>query len=221
LRSSVLNKWLSGGLLLLLSAGCSLSLFNGYHAQPARSEPPVSWFRADTGYFLFNAGIDLMKNHYSGLMVVKPVTGGSYRVIFLTEMGIKIFDMEFLDNRTVRIHYIMEALNRKALVNTLTNDISLVLMNGLSGLEYELLTQRHSTDTLFRYRDRMKKTYYFTADSADLPYYVKQTSCIANKVSAYLCGTEAGIDSIKIAHYNLRLKIALYRIREEINHVAE
>jgi hypothetical protein len=212
---------LSGCLLLALSSGCSLSLFNGYHSLPARPEPPVSWFRTDTGYFLFNARIDLMKNHFSGLMVVKPVTGGSYRVIFLTELGIKIFDMEFLDNREVRIHYIMEAMNRKALVNTLTNDISLVLMNGLSGLEFELLTQRHSTDTLFRCRYKGKNNYYFTADSTDFPYFVKQVSCLTNKVSADLCGTDSGIDSIKIAHYNLRLNIALYRIREEINNVAE
>jgi hypothetical protein len=175
---------------------------------------------ADTGYFLFKARIDLMKNHFSGLMVVKPVTGGSYRVVFLTEVGIKIFDIEFLTSREAKIHYIMEAINRKILINSLTNDIRLVLMNGLSDLDYELLTQRHSADTLFRYRDKRKRNYYYTAGSNDRPYLVKQTSCFADKVSADLCGTDAGIDSIKIAHYNLRLKIALYRIREE-NHVAE
>jgi hypothetical protein len=162
-----------------------------------------------------------MKNNLTGLIVVKPLTGGSYRVVFLTEVGIKIFDIEFLTNRETKIHYIMDAMNRKALINTLTNDIRLVLMNGLSNLDYELLTQRHSTDTLFRYRDKRKKSYYFTAGSNDRPYFVKQTSCFANKVSADLYGTDAGIDSIKIAHYNLRLKIALYRIREENNNVAE
>jgi hypothetical protein len=221
LRSSVLNNLLSGSLLVLLSAGCSLSLFNGYHSQPVQSGPPVSWFKADTGYFLFNARIDLMKNHFSGLMVVKPLTGGSYRVVFLTEVGLKIFDMEFLPGREVKTYYMLEEMNRKALVNTLTNDISMVLMNRVSSLDYELLTQNHSTDTLFLYKDKHKKSYYYTAGSDDRPYFVKQTSCITNKVRADLCGTEAGIDSIKIAHYNLRLKIALYRIREGNNDVTE
>jgi hypothetical protein len=176
---------------------------------------------ADTGHFLFNARIDLMKNHFSGLMVVKPYAVGSYRVVFLTELGMKVFDMEFLPDREVKIHYIMESMNRKALVKTLTNDISLVLMNGLSGLDYELLARHHSTDTIFRYRDKRKRNYYYTAGTADKPYFLKQTSCITNKVRADLCGTDAGIDSVKITHYNIRLAIALYRIREEYNDVAE
>jgi hypothetical protein len=210
-------------LLLLLLNSCSISLFNGYHHQANYTgKAPASWFLSDTGHFLFNTKIDLMKNHFSGLMIIKPVTGGSYRVVFITEVGLKIFDMEFLPDKQVKVHYLMDAMNKKALIKTLTNDISLVLMNRLSDGQPDVLRHRNSQDIIYRYRDKSRKSFYHLNEVNDRPYQVKQTAGIINKVKAELYGNPAsGIDSVKITHYNLRLSINLYRIIEVTNDVAE
>jgi hypothetical protein len=209
--------------LLLLFTSCSVSIFNGYHQNVTDTyNAPVSWFQSDTGHYLFNSKIDLMKNHFSGLMVIKPLAGGIYRVIFITEVGLKIFDMEFFPDQEVKVHYIMDAMNKKALIKTLSNDISLVLMNRYGNIKPDLLHEKASGDVVFRYRDKGRKCYCYVSDSSSMPYRVLQTGGIANKVNANLYGDNAsGIDSVIISHYNFRLSIGLYRINEETNDVTE
>ncbi len=208
--------------LLLTISSCSLSLFPGYHRQnESVAITPVSWFQPDSAHFLFNTKVDLMKNHFSGLMVVKPYPNGSYRVVFITEVGLKIFDLEFLPDSQVKAHFIMDAMNRKSLVNTLSNDISLVLMNGLQGIQPEVLGLTDSQDLVFRYKKGNRKNYYFIGADCNKPYLARQVAGITNKVSAHLYGNPVtGIDSVKIKHDNFRLAIILYRIIEN-NHAAE
>jgi hypothetical protein len=197
-------------------SGCSVSTFNGYHKQKEPAETlPEYWFHADSGYFLFNTGIDLMKNRFTGLMVVKPGSNNSYRVIFITEVGLKIFDMEFFPDRNTQVHYIMEAMNKKALVKTLINDMSLVLMNNLPGMQPALYSRKNSPDYVFRYKTGHLKTYYHLTGVAGKPYMALQTGCITNKVKADIYGNYiTGVDSVKIEHFNFRLSIKLQRIIE-------
>lgn len=209
-------------LLPLLLNSCSLSLFPGYHRQAETDAvAPASWFQSDSSHFLFNTKIDLMKDHFSGLMVVKPFPDSSYRVVFLTEVGLKIFDLEFMPDRQVKVHYMMDAMNRKALVNTLSNDISLVLMNGLQRLQPEVLGLKDSHDLVFRFKIGSRKNCYYVASQNNRPYLARQVAGISRKVTADLYGNpHAGIDSVKIKHDNLRLAISLYRIIEN-PHAAE
>lgn len=202
-------------LLLFFANGCSVALFNGYHRLPGyKGSAPVSWFQSDTAHSLFNTKIDLMKNHFSGLMVIKPVAGGSYRVVFITEVGLKIFDMEFLPDREAKLHYIMDAMDRKVLIKTLSNDISLLLMIGLNG-QPKVLGPKNSPVKIFRYRYKGKKSYIHMKDEQAMPFYIKQASCLTNKVGVNLYGRPgSGLDSAKIRHFNFRLSLDLYRIKE-------
>lgn len=210
-------------LLFLLLSSCSVSLFNGYQRNDAEvAVTPVSWFEADTGHFLFNTRIDLFRNHYSGIMVIKQVSPKTYRVVFITEVGLKIFDMEFFPDREVKVHFIMEAMNKKALIKTLSNDIGLILMNRLVANEPVILHKKASNYPIFKYSDQGRKNYYYISGSGGRPFHIKQRDGITNKLKADLYGSDgSGIDSIKIDHYNIRLSINLFRINEEINHVTE
>jgi len=199
-----------------MTSSCSVSLFKGYNRYNATSTTvPESWFRPDTGYFLFNTGIDIMENHFSGLMVVKPADNGSYRVVFITEVGIKIFDMEFFADRPMKLHYIMEAVNKRLLVKMLANDISMLLMNRIPGLKPEIFNKKNSDDVIYRYNWDGRKNYYHVSDARHSPYKVIQVKCLHNKVKADIFGNEeAGIDSVRISHYNYNLTIDLNKIQE-------
>jgi len=225
LKNLVLNRillLLLLPLLLPLFYSCSISLFPDYHRQAETGAiAPASWFQSDSSHFLFNTKIDLMKNHFSGLMVVKPFPDSSYRVVFLTEVGLKIFDMEFMPDRQVKVHYMMDAMKRKALVNTLSNDISLVLMNGLQRIQPEVLGLNDSLDLVFRFKNGRRKNCYYVTTQSNRPYLARQVAGISRKVTADLYGNpHTGIDSVKIKHDNLRLAISLYRIIEN-PHAAE
>ena len=84
----------------LMYSGCSFGLLEGYQKTEQVSIAPVSWFKTDSDHLLMNTTIDVMKNHFSGLMVIKSLTNGGYRVVFITEVGLKIFDMEFVPGKT-------------------------------------------------------------------------------------------------------------------------
>ncbi len=163
-----------------------------------------------------------MKKHFSGLMVVKTSGTGAYRVVMITEVGLKVFDMEFAPDTTVKMHYIMDPMNKKVLINTLSDDISLILMNRTVTMKPDRLSDKRSNDQVFRYKDHGRKYYYYVAGGSEFPHFAKQTGRITNKVKAYLYGNKnSGIDSLNISHYNFGLTIHLQRINEITDHASE
>jgi len=196
-----------------------VALFQDYRPNSGyEGKTPVSWFQTDTGHYLFNTKVDVMKNHFSGLMVVKANGNSNYRVVMITETGLKILDMEFFPDREVMVHYVMEAFDRKALIKTLSNDLSLILMNKLSLEKPFSLTDKNTGDAVYKYKYDGERIYYHLMESGH-PHYVRQIRGITNKVQAHIYGrAESGIDSISMSHYNFNLKISLYRIIEETGH---
>lgn len=155
--------------------------------------------------------------------MVKPEATDHYRVVFITEVGLKVFDLEFLPGEEPVVHYAMEAMNRKALVSTLKNDIGLVLMHNITVTQPDILRQKGNSDLVLQYKnDGNKNRYHFRDIEVDRPYQVRQMSGITSKVRAGFYGSKtSGIDSVKIAHANIKLTIDLYRIHEEVNHADE
>jgi hypothetical protein len=103
----------------------------------------------------------------------------------------------------------------------LSNDISLVLMNGLQRVQPEVLGLKDSPDLVFRFKNGNRKNCYYVAAHGNRPYLARQIAGITRKVTADMYGNpHTGIDSVKIKHDNLRLAISLYRIIEN-PHAAE
>ncbi|MBN2813971.1 MAG: hypothetical protein JXQ80_07820 [Bacteroidales bacterium] len=211
-------------MLSLLLTGCAVSVFQGYKPVVSTGAfTPESWFWADSGHFLFNAHIRVFDNHFSGLMVVKPEATDHYRVVFITEVGLKVFDMEFLPGKEPVVHYVMEAMNRKALVATLKNDIGMVLMHNMSVIQPVVLRQKGNNDLILQYMHGGNKNRYHFRDIAfNRPYKVRQMSGVTSRVEAGFYGSmHSGIDSVKISHTNIKLTIDINRIHEEVNHADE
>lgn len=66
----------------------------------------------------YKTTIDVLKNHLSGILVSKLSGDTSLRLVYVNEFGMKYFDMEFLQQKTI-IHYVFEPLNKKALLSSL------------------------------------------------------------------------------------------------------
>jgi hypothetical protein len=214
------NLVLSSFLFLLLGS-CSFSLLNGYrHNGPYNGEQPPSWFRQDTGVSVFNTTIDMMKRHFSGLMVIKPLPDEAYRVVFITEVGLKIFDMEF-NRREVIIHYFMQAMNKKALVKTLTRDIGLILMREHAAQTPVALHERSSGAPVLKYRENGRSFYYRLGETG-MASGIIQSGPVLKKVKAdfYSAGNNR-VDSVSIAHYHVDLTIKLSRISNTSGHARE
>lgn len=71
---------------------------------------------------LFAMKIDFRKNHFSGLLLIKPTGDGHYRMVFNTHFGMGIFDVE-VSRDAFKVHSCLEALNRKNILRLLKNDL--------------------------------------------------------------------------------------------------
>jgi hypothetical protein len=77
----------------------------------------------------FKATIDVLKNHLTGIIIVKQTDSVSTHIIFVTEIGMKMFDFEWKNNEMKSV-YVFEPLNKPALINALqTNFKSIFLLD--------------------------------------------------------------------------------------------
>lgn len=77
----------------------------------------------------FKASIDVLKNHLTGIIIVKQTDSVSTHIIFVTEIGMKMFDFEWKNNE-IKAVYVFEPLNKSTLINALlTNFKSMFLLD--------------------------------------------------------------------------------------------
>lgn len=72
----------------------------------------------ETGASKFKATIDVLKNHLTGIIIVKQTDSASTHIIFVTEIGMKMFDFEWKNNEMKSV-YVFEPLNKPTLIKAL------------------------------------------------------------------------------------------------------
>lgn len=75
----------------------------------------------------FKASIDVLKNHLTGLIIIKQTDSVSTHIIFVTEIGMKMFDFEWKEG-TMKAVYVFEPLNKPTLINALLNNFKSMLL---------------------------------------------------------------------------------------------
>lgn len=75
----------------------------------------------------FKATIDVLKNHLSGIIIVKQTDSVSTHIIFVTEIGMKMFDFEWKNNEMKSV-YVFEPLNKPALIKALQSNFKSIFL---------------------------------------------------------------------------------------------
>lgn len=120
---------LSSFLLLTIFVSCRISKFK----HPTECNRVVIAADAlcpvinETKATKFKASIDVLKNHLTGLIIVKKTDSVSTHIIFVTEIGMKMFDFEWKDG-TMKAVYVFEPLNKPTLINALLNNFKHMLL---------------------------------------------------------------------------------------------
>lgn len=165
---------------------------------------------------LYNASVDVVGNHLSGILLMKKMPDNSLRVVFTNEMGVSFFDFEYPEAGGFIVHSIMKKMNKKAVKKTLRHDFELVLMNRLDESNTEL---RKSGDQLYHIYPQEKGFHYYITDTAN-NNLVRMERASAKKivVNAIMQNYQNGIpDSIGISHTGFEFNIGLKRINDDIN----
>jgi hypothetical protein len=220
-----LKNLVLSSILVTIIAGCS---FPQYRSFQRTSESVISlndikpWFAEDPGHYLFHSEIDIKGKHFGGMMVIKYLNPGNFRVVYITEVGLKVFDIEFFANGDFKLHYCVEAINRKVIVKTLKNDIGLMLANVPVSNKIKLSEDSKQNKTLINSKGSSGEDYYLINNSSLRVEDISvRKNLQKNMEIQYFSNNMSELDSVRIKHFNIRLNIQLSRINESKSDVPE
>ena len=129
-------------LLLMLPSGCYMSQYGNGGKINMGGEDYWELMAFPPGFekALYKAKLEFYGRSFEGLMMIKAFDDGSYKVAFMSEIGMNFFDFELRriapHNKLNRyINNIYSALDKKIFLNSLEKYFSMLLSPGLKELE--------------------------------------------------------------------------------------
>jgi hypothetical protein len=154
-------------------------------------------------------------------MLFKPVNEKGYRVLFMTEIGIKIFDMEFLNNGDFKLHYCLDAVNRKSVLETLKNDIGLIFNPIPDESRIKIMKDRRTGNPVIKSWEKQGVKYYFVEEHHGVNRIKQKEGWIKRSNMTIYSNDSSTIDSIRIIHSPVKLNIYLSTLHENQSEVSE
>jgi hypothetical protein len=197
---------------ILLLVGCASAYKNlkAVHADPACLQKFEPHFGADW----YNAKVDVIGKHISGLLLIKTMPDSSVRTVFTNEAGIKFFDFEFRSG-AFKVYDIIHALDKRPVVTTLRKDFELILMRQTAA---KSTTPLQSDEEIYYAFPEKKETVFFvTNKDCSTLLRVERGSKRKKKAAATLVNqNSAGIpDSMHIQHFTFNMQISMKKLEKE------
>lgn len=196
-------KFLSFSLLLMMTA-CA-SDYRGMRRITA-SKDCLNLKPSTPDNALFNAKIDVVGKHLSGLLLVKRLDK-EHRVVFTNEAGVTFFDFSFGYDGSFQVIKVIEQLNKKAVINLLRKDFSLML-----GLPF-----RNDKVESFSIGDEI---FFGVSQKNETPYFITDKDCASlqrlelgssrkRKVTITFTGVPEKPEAIRIRHHTFDMVVNL------------
>ncbi len=204
-----MRNLLLSSILLFLLAGCTLGHYGRLKEEATTSSIPKPIFGDNFNSFLFKTNISIYNKDVSGLLVTKQMSAQDYRIIFTTELGMKLFDFEFKDT-SFTLHYCVPQFNRPALLKTIQHDIAILLMNNLVGKPANDFTDRNNLFAIKRIQFDNMYNYYFTEKVTNHIVKIEHSKKKVKKVVLSLNDYKDEFPTnVVIKHCDIKLKIEL------------
>ena len=163
---------------------------------------------------LYRTKVDILNNHFSGLLLIKQMPDSATRIFFSNEMGIKFFDLQFSKNGDFSVLYALEKLNKKTILKTLETDFRLLLMQ-YAGNNYSTFIKTENSSIIYYLlqQNNINVAYIFNKhDDNVIQGEILSKRKIIVKLS--INGIDNRIaDSISISHQNFHFDIGLKYIK--------
>ena len=164
-----------------------------------------SYFSDSIKDYVYKAKIEVYGHHLGGLMIIKKIANEHYRIVFATEFGSRILDVEFVKN-DFKTNFVLDELNKKIIVNTLKKDFKLLLK------EKHLIEKMYTNDDAIVYQSRANKrtNFFFVSEDNHQLKKIVNTSKTKEKVMITFSQIEKDLaKEISIVHKNIKLRIDL------------
>jgi uncharacterized protein YihD (DUF1040 family) len=197
-------------LLLCVLTSCT-SAYKGLR-QTVGDPACITQFRPRFDNALYSTQVDVLKHHLSGLLFIKQMPDSSQRIVFANEVGFKFFDFEFTKDGAFIKHYMMDKMDKQAVVKTLKGDFELVLLR--PDLQQATVMQ----DDRYRYvvvPTEKGSNYYITDTACTRLERIEKSSKRKAVVKAWLTDYKDGVpDTILIRHQGFKFNISLQRVQK-------
>lgn len=200
-------------LSLILSA-CSTSLY-GY--QKSRVTDVLTnrsklMFANDTTEKVYTTHITFLSQTFSGLMIVKPYHSGDLRIVFMTETGVKIFDMSIplSTSKKSEVFYCIAPLNKGAILRSIKNDLSVLFMRNISKCQITEYTR--NAETVLVYKNKGFKRSYYAVKNNHITTATQHGLLSKTCTGSYFYQNSAAPDSLALKHIHLKMSFELHFI---------
>lgn len=200
--------------MVLLFGSCSSLLRQGYRKASVENYLFFPVFSADFDKSMYQAEITFGKNTFTSLAIIKQISEyNSYRLAFLSETGMRLFEMEFIEDGNVNVEYISDFLNKKAVVKKLSSDFNLLFVNETTHQVRKVFTFIGDTSNyILQMKGNGKKDFYYNSNIEE-PIKICEKGCAYGKTFALLDNYDNnGPEEIRFEHKMLNFKIRLTKI---------
>lgn len=208
------NLLLSSSLVVLMLTGCKLGHYGELIKTTAGTDYPKSLFGDNFNSFLFKTNITVYTKNFSGLLITKQLSANDYRVIFTTELGMKMFDFEFKDT-AFTLHYCVPQFNNPKLLKVIQKDIETLLMSNISNKKQTNYEDKDGYYGIKKIELSNAENYYFTKKTSGHLTKIEHAKKRIKKTTFTLSNYQNDFpDNILIQHHDLKLKIELNLLKK-------
>ncbi len=211
MQKSTIQFLIINCLLALVLVSCGSVTKNYTPKKLDKTSYQVPYFTDSNTDYVYKTNITVYGHEISGIFIAKKINDTTHRVVFTTEFGNKLLDFE-ISKKTFKVNSIVSELDRKILINTLTEDFRLLLKN-----EYLIQEQfENESDNIYKSEDGNRDNYLFVSKKTSKLEKVVNASKTKEKITL-LFSSENNIfaEKIQIIHQNIKLKIELNYFKSE------
>jgi phosphoribosylformylglycinamidine (FGAM) synthase PurS component len=211
MQKSTIQFLLINCLLAFLLVSCGSVTKNYTPKKLDKTSYQVPYFTDSKTDYVYKTNITVYGHEMSGIFIAKKINDTTHRVVFTTEFGNKLLDFE-ISEKTFKVNSIVSELDRKILINTLTEDFRLLLKS-----DYLIQEQfENESDNIYKSEDGNRDNYLFISKNGLKFEKVVNASKTKEKITL-LFSSENNIfaEKIQIIHQNIKLKIELNYFKSE------
>ena len=160
---------------------------------------------------LFTASIKLYTKYYSGLIFLKQTDSVTSHLVFVTELGMKMFDYQ-IQNNQFKLDYVFEPLNQPRILNLLESDFKLILLQGLLNQEAEIFEKNGRIY-------KINKSYYQVNSKSKNIEKIRVKNGLFSGIKVKFTNSDSlAAENIQLKHKGfINLSIQLTKIKQQKN----
>lgn len=155
--------------------------------------------------YVYKANFEVYGHEFSGILIIKKLADLHHKIVFTTEFGTKMMDVELNKNDFI-IHFIADDLNKKFLINTLKKDFRILLQEEVtvsnSYQNEDFIVFKNNSDKRYNY-------YFINKENNQLEKLVNTSKRKEKVIFSFKSDDGRTARKILIEHKNIKLTIGL------------